>query len=208
MQKIDQEITRFSSNLTHLHKVVQNNSEQCSVSQNPTVKEDVPDEQQVLNNSPLVEGDGADKRLKLLFDLSQFDPEEVKVTILEDILLVEASHVEKTSTCTIYREYARQVQLPKGLNPDTVTSALSRDGVLTVQAPLGAPERNKKAKIKDRNGKWKLAQLHECAASSGKRAGPVAMTTRRINTTQTHTCENPGDLKKLGTHRAHRFLYA
>lgn len=41
------------------------------------VKNEVMSEQQVHDNPPVVEDDGDDKNLKLQFDLSQFDPEEV-----------------------------------------------------------------------------------------------------------------------------------
>jgi HSP20 family molecular chaperone IbpA len=36
----------------------------------------------------------------------------------------------------VYREYNREFLLPKGTNPEAIKSSLSRDGVLTVEAPL------------------------------------------------------------------------
>ncbi|XP_013176910.1 PREDICTED: heat shock protein 30D-like isoform X2 [Papilio xuthus] len=118
-------------------------SSHCSInsSQTQVPKVQLSNERDLLKNSPLVVGEGEDKKLKLQFDLSQFDPSEVKVTIVDDILMVEATHVEKTPSITIYREYAREVQLPKGLDPDAIYSNLSRDGVLTVQASLSHAQR-------------------------------------------------------------------
>jgi len=40
----------------------------------------------------------------------------------------------------VYREYNREFLLPKGVNPELIKSSLSKDGVLTVEAPLPAIE--------------------------------------------------------------------
>ncbi|XP_068625257.1 protein lethal(2)essential for life-like [Battus philenor] len=137
MKKMDMEITRFNTNLMKLYGVPPTDR---SPSSTQSMRLQVSNEMDVLNNTPLVEGEGENRKLKLQFDLTQFDPAEVKVTIVDDILVVEATHVEKTSSVTIYREFAREVQLPKGLDPDAVFSNLSRDGVLTVQASLSNPK--------------------------------------------------------------------
>lgn len=49
---------------------------------------------------------------------------------------VHAKHEEKTDTKSVYREYNREFLLPKGVNPESIRSSLSKDGVLTVDAPL------------------------------------------------------------------------
>lgn len=49
---------------------------------------------------------------------------------------VHAKHEEKTDTKSVYREYNREFLLPKGVNPESIKSSLSKDGVLTVDAPL------------------------------------------------------------------------
>lgn len=38
----------------------------------------------------------------------------------------------------MYRKYNREFLLPKGTNPENIKSSLSKDGVLTVEAPLPA----------------------------------------------------------------------
>lgn len=52
------------------------------------------------------------------------------------VLQVHAKHEEKSDTKSVYREYNREFLLPKGTNPEAIKSSLSRDGVLTVEAPL------------------------------------------------------------------------
>nr|ATY75492.1 small heat shock protein 12.2 [Chouioia cunea] len=89
-------------------------------------------------NSPLIQDEGDNKMLKLRFDVSQYTPEEIVVKTVDNKLLVHAKHEEKTDTKSVYREYNREFLLPKGTNPETIKSSLSKDGVLTVEAPLPA----------------------------------------------------------------------
>ncbi|KAF7282638.1 hypothetical protein GWI33_002236 [Rhynchophorus ferrugineus] len=89
-------------------------------------------------NSPLIQSDGNDKSLKLRFDVSQYAPEEIVVKTVDNKLLVHAKHEEKTESKSVYREYNREFLLPKGTNPELIKSSLSKDGVLTVEAPLPA----------------------------------------------------------------------
>jgi len=88
-------------------------------------------------SSPLIQDDGADgKSLKLRFDVSQYAPEEIVLKTVDNKLLVHAKHEEKTETKSVYREYNREFLLPTGVNPELIRSSLSKDGVLTVEAPL------------------------------------------------------------------------
>ena len=89
-------------------------------------------------NSPLIQEDGDNKVLKLRFDVSQYTPEEIVVKTVDQKLLVHAKHEEKSDTKSVYREYNREFLLPKGVNPESIRSSLSKDGVLTVDAPLPA----------------------------------------------------------------------
>lgn len=76
--------------------------------------------------------------LKLRFDVSQYQPEEIVVKTVDNKLLVHAKHEEKSECKSFYREYNREFLLPKGTNPESIKSSLSKDGVLTVEAPLPA----------------------------------------------------------------------
>jgi len=92
-------------------------------------------------NSPLIHDSsdsttGGEKSLKLRFDVSQFAPEEIVLKTVDNKLLVHAKHEEKSETKSVYREYNREFLLPTGVNPELIRSSLSKDGVLTVEAPL------------------------------------------------------------------------
>lgn len=61
---------------------------------------------------------------------------KVTLNISNFQLQVHAKHEEKSDTKSVYREYNREFLLPKGVNPEQIKSSLSKDGVLTVDAPL------------------------------------------------------------------------
>ncbi|KFM69864.1 Heat shock protein beta-1, partial [Stegodyphus mimosarum] len=91
-------------------------------------------------SSPLIQNGDDGKNLKLRFDVSDYAPEEILVKTIDNKLKVTAKHEEKTSNKTIYREYNREFLLPTGTNPELIKSSLSKDGVLTIEAPLPAIE--------------------------------------------------------------------
>jgi len=89
-------------------------------------------------SSPLIQQGGEGKQLKLRFDVSQYVPEEIVVKTVDNKLMVHAKHEEKTDSSSVYREYNREFLLPNGTNPEAIKSSLSKDGILTVEAPLPA----------------------------------------------------------------------
>jgi len=88
--------------------------------------------------SPLIRDDSDGKTLRLRFDVAQYRPEEVTVKTVDNRLLVYAKHEEKAPNRSVFREYNQEFLLPYGTNPEYITSTLSVDGVLTVEAPLPA----------------------------------------------------------------------
>ncbi len=77
--------------------------------------------------------------LNCRFDVSEYAPEEIMVKTVDNKLLVHAKHEEKGGGKSVYREYNREFLLPAGTDPEAIRSSLSRDGVLTVEAPLPQP---------------------------------------------------------------------
>jgi len=93
-------------------------------------------------DSPLIQEDAANmgqKELKLRFDVSQYTPEEIMVKTVDNKLLVHAKHEENTEGNSVFREYNREFLLPSGTDPESIKSSLSKDGILTVEAPLPQP---------------------------------------------------------------------
>lgn len=87
-------------------------------------------------NSPLIQDSTSGKVLKLRFDVSEYQPEEIVVKTVDNRLQVQAKHEEQTDSSSVYREYNREFLLPQGTDPEQIKSALSKDGVLTIEAPI------------------------------------------------------------------------
>ncbi|KAI5703403.1 hypothetical protein M8J76_012211 [Diaphorina citri] len=151
MRKMEDEMTKFRSELmnreSNFFKTSTSSSNTVTSSSNDALTAAPrPGPNTYLDNisSPLIQEDGDNKLLKLRFDVSQYQPEEIVVKTVDNKLLVHAKHEEKSDSKSVYREYNREFLLPKGTNPESIKSSLSKDGVLTVEAPLpalGAPEK-------------------------------------------------------------------
>lgn len=86
---------------------------------------------------PLYEVDKHGQEIfKIRFDVKEFRPEEVQVKVQNNKLLVNARHEEKTNRSTVSREYSRQVDIPSNVDQDRLQCVLSKDGVLSVEAPV------------------------------------------------------------------------
>lgn len=82
----------------------------------------------------IVEEKGETK-LKLEFDVHEFNPQDIKVKVLgNNILQVMADHEEKTDTGFHRRTFVRQYSLPQGVDTTHVRPFLTKDGVLTIEA--------------------------------------------------------------------------
>jgi len=149
MRKMEEEMSKFRSELmnresnnffrstTSTQSTQSSHNSGLDVAQRPGAGGDVRTWYDDLN-SPLIQEDGNSKCLKLRFDVSQYAPEEIVVKTVDNKLLVHAKHEEKSESKSVYREYNREFLLPKGTNPEHIKSSLSKDGVLTVEAPLPA----------------------------------------------------------------------
>jgi len=135
MRKMEEEMSKFRNELMNRESKFFGHSMLTSSSQ------DAPRKDSWLEGiaSPLIQQEGENKQLKLRFDVSQYKPEEIVVKTVDNKLLVHAKHEEKSDSRSVYREYNREFLLPKGTDPEVIKSSLSKDGVLTVEAPLPLP---------------------------------------------------------------------
>ncbi|KAG5868139.1 hypothetical protein JTB14_025488 [Gonioctena quinquepunctata] len=145
MRKMEEEMSKFRSELmnresNNFFRSTTSTTTQSSTGSDMTQRAPSGDVKTWYDdlNSPLIQEDGKNKCLKLRFDVSQYAPEEIVVKTVDNKLLVHAKHEEKSESKSVYREYNREFLLPKGTNPEQIKSSLSKDGVLTVEAPLPA----------------------------------------------------------------------
>jgi len=79
-----------------------------------------------------------DDLYKILVNVDKYQPEELMIKTVDNSVVVEAKHEEKTSDGRSYstQSFNQSFTLPRGVNPESVTSALSKSGILTISAPL------------------------------------------------------------------------
>ncbi|KAL8173568.1 UNVERIFIED_CONTAM: hypothetical protein K2H54_009114 [Gekko kuhli] len=69
-------------------------------------------------------------------DVKHFSPEELKVKVQGDMIEVHGKHEERQDEQGfIAREFNRKYKIPADVDPLSITSSLSSDGVLTVNGP-------------------------------------------------------------------------
>lgn len=90
--------------------------------------------------SPLIQDTEEGRVLKLRFDVTQYEPDEIVVKTVDNRLTVQAKHEERSENRSVYREYNREFHLPDGTDVEQIRSSLSKDGVLTVDCPLPSPQ--------------------------------------------------------------------
>ncbi|EDW60031.1 protein lethal(2)essential for life [Drosophila virilis] len=77
------------------------------------------------------------EKFEVILDVQQFSPNEITVKVADKFVIVEGKHEEKQDEHGfVSRQFSRRYQLPSDVNPDTVTSSLSSDGLLTITAPM------------------------------------------------------------------------
>jgi len=79
-----------------------------------------------------------DDTYKIVVNVENFKPEELVIKTVDNTVIVEAKHEEKTTEGRSYSTQSlnQSYTLPRGINPESVTSALSKEGILTISAPL------------------------------------------------------------------------
>uniref|UniRef100_A0A8D0E6V4 Alpha-crystallin B chain n=1 Tax=Salvator merianae TaxID=96440 RepID=A0A8D0E6V4_SALMN len=80
-------------------------------------------------------------KFSINLDVKHFSPEELKVKVLGEVIEVHGKHEERQDEHGfIAREFNRKYRIPADVDPLSITSSLSSDGVLTVNAPRKATE--------------------------------------------------------------------
>ncbi|KAK7925663.1 hypothetical protein WMY93_007973 [Mugilogobius chulae] len=77
---------------------------------------------------------------KVALDVNHFSPEELVVKTKDGVVEISGKHEErKDEHGFVSRSFTRKYTLPATANVEKVTSSLSPEGVLTVEAPLARP---------------------------------------------------------------------
>lgn len=77
----------------------------------------------------------SDDSLNATLDVSEFPAENLKVSVVGQQIIVEASHPEKQDQLgAISRSFVRKFNLPRNATPESVVSNLTSDGQLSISA--------------------------------------------------------------------------
>ena len=77
----------------------------------------------------------SDDYMSVSMDVSAFAPEDLKVAIVGNQVVVEGKHAEKQDALgSIQRSFVRKFQLPRNAVAESVQSNMTADGMLTVTA--------------------------------------------------------------------------
>ena len=86
-------------------------------------------------------------KFEVTLDVSEYKPEELNVTTVNNTLAIEGKHESSRSdekntpgstasgSSTVMRQFSRKWTLPSDANPNEVVSNLSSDGILMITAP-------------------------------------------------------------------------
>ncbi|KAK7872971.1 hypothetical protein R5R35_004278 [Gryllus longicercus] len=91
---------------------------------------------------------GAERAFHVNLDVQQFRPSEISVKVVDGFIVVEAKHEERPDEHGfISREFQRRYKLPEEVDLDAITSNLSSDGVLTIEAHKKTEEPPSKERV-------------------------------------------------------------
>ena len=81
------------------------------------------------------------EKMEVSLDTAQYRPDELKVSVVGDVICVEGKHEEKAEDGSrmVARQFVRKYTLPQGAKPEDVTSNLSSDGVMVITAKKNNP---------------------------------------------------------------------
>jgi HSP20 family molecular chaperone IbpA len=87
----------------------------------------------------IVTKDDGNQEFRLIVDVNAFKPEEIDVKIKGKMLTINAKHEEKSEDSEVVHQFTRSFTVPEDVDPESLVCSVSKDGVLTVKGPVGAP---------------------------------------------------------------------
>lgn len=89
-----------------------------------------------VNDEKIVQDD---EKFQVQIDVRNFNPKEITVKAVDNLVKIEATHEEKSNEMGyLARHLVRSFTIPKGHELKNIISSLSNDGILTITAPRKA----------------------------------------------------------------------
>ncbi|XP_073334532.1 heat shock protein beta-1-like [Pagrus major] len=100
-------------------------------------------------------------RWKINLDVNHFSPEEITITTKDGYLQISGNHEERQDEHgSVSRCFTRKYKLPQGVDLQHISSSLSGDGVLSIEAP--APGTSVSAPINEIVIPVQIRQTQDC----------------------------------------------
>lgn len=81
------------------------------------------------------QANGAGRVFSMNFDVKDYRPEDISVTVEDETLVVQAKRKIEKDGGVSTKEFSRKIKIPPDVDPEKLTSSLTSDGILTVEAP-------------------------------------------------------------------------
>ena len=81
-----------------------------------------------------MEEEAKDGKFRAKLDFSAFKPEEIKIQLRGNELNITGKQISERDDFYLSRDHSRRIVLPKDVILSTVTSRLSKEGLLTIEA--------------------------------------------------------------------------
>ena len=84
----------------------------------------------------IIPTDGGRKKLHMSLPMKHYCPEQIKVSLQHNYLIVQGEHIPKDKTHSDNAYFYKSVILPPGIQTDHLQSQLTHDGHLHIEAPF------------------------------------------------------------------------
>ena len=103
-----------------------------------TLSSTTPSTHSTFTNSPLVAEPKVNSPAIYKFNMSEFRPEDIAITVTDTTLKIHALREENDmrGSGKSYREFKREIGLPQGADVQRLRNALQPDGTLTIEIPV------------------------------------------------------------------------
>ena len=88
----------------------------------------------VIEGTKPEEDEANDGKFRAKLDFSGFKPEEIKIQLRGNELKITGKHLLERDDFYLTRDYSRRILLPDDADLSSVTSRLSKEGLLTIEA--------------------------------------------------------------------------
>jgi len=88
----------------------------------------------IEGTKPEEKEEAGDGKFRAKLDFSGFKPEEIKIQLCGNELNITGKHISERDDFYLSRDHSRRIALPNDVILSTVTSRLSKEGLLTIEA--------------------------------------------------------------------------